>query len=50
MLARSPFDMGEPQAGGPVDHAMVDVVMGFSLIHVNDRFVRFKLYRGGDGR
>ena len=26
------------------------VALGFSLIHVNDRFVRFKLYRGGDGR
>jgi hypothetical protein len=26
------------------------VVLGFSLIHVNDHFVRFRLYRGGDGR
>lgn len=25
-------------------------VLGFSQIHVNDRFVRFRLYRGGDGR
>jgi DNA-binding GntR family transcriptional regulator len=24
-------------------------VLGFSLIHVNDHFVRFHLYRGGDG-
>ncbi|HSS94409.1 MAG TPA: GntR family transcriptional regulator [Candidatus Dormibacteraeota bacterium] len=25
-------------------------VLGFSLIHVNDHFVRFRLHRGGDGR
>jgi GntR family transcriptional regulator len=25
-------------------------VLGFSLIHVNDRFIRFRLHRGGDGR
>jgi DNA-binding GntR family transcriptional regulator len=24
--------------------------LGYSVIHVNDRFVRFRLYRGGDGR
>ncbi len=24
--------------------------LGFSLIHVNDHFVRFRLYRGGDGQ
>jgi GntR family transcriptional regulator len=80
-LAQSPFDMGEMLAGGPVHHAMVelvprkatrevvrqlgmkpaepylllkethfsqsDEVLGFSLIHVNDRFVRFRLHRGG---
>ncbi len=83
-LAQSPFDMGGLLTGGPVDHALVElvpmkasrevalqleikpgeaylllrethyavdgVVLGFSLIHVNDRFVRFRLYRGGDGR
>jgi len=83
-LAQSPFDMRELLVGGPVDHAVVElvpsratdevvkqlllkpneayllvkethysvtgVVLGFSLIHVNDRFVRFRLYRGGDGR
>jgi GntR family transcriptional regulator len=83
-LAQSPFDMGELLVGGPVDHAVVElvpslandevvkqlglkpaeayllvkethysvtgVVLGFSLIHVNDHFVRFRLYRGGDGR
>ena len=83
-LAQSPFDMGELLVGGPVDHAVVElvpskaggdavlqlglkpgepylvlkethlsesgVVLGYSLIHVNDRFVRFRLYRGGDGR
>jgi len=83
-LAQSPFDMGELLLGGPVDHALVelvprkattelvrqlgmkpaepylmlkethfsqsDAVLGFSLIHVNDRFVRFRLHRGGDGR
>jgi len=27
-----------------------DRVLGFSLIHVNDHFVRFRLHRGGDGR
>jgi GntR family transcriptional regulator len=25
-------------------------LLGFSLIHVNDHFVRFRLHRGGDGR
>jgi GntR family transcriptional regulator len=83
-LAQSPFDMGDLLVGGPVDHALVelvprkasrevvnqlglkpaeaylqlkefhfsesDEVLGFSLIHVNDRFVRFRLHRGGDGR
>jgi DNA-binding GntR family transcriptional regulator len=83
-LAQPPFDMGELLVGGPVDHAVVElvprkatkevvkhlglkpddayllleethysvagVVLGFSLIHVNDHFVRFRLYRGGDGR
>jgi GntR family transcriptional regulator len=83
-LAQSPFDMRELLIGGPVDHAVVElvpstasdevvkqlalkpaepyllvkethysvtgVVLGFSLIHVNDHFVRFRLYRGGDGR
>ncbi len=83
-LAQSPFDMRDLLVGGPVDHAVVElvprkaneevvkqlalksaeaylllkethysaagVVLGFSLIHVNDRFVRFRLYRGGDGR
>jgi DNA-binding GntR family transcriptional regulator len=83
-LAQSPFDMGDLLVGGPVDHAVVELVpskaggkagrqlglapgeaylvlkethlsgsgavLGFSLIHVNDRFVRFRLYRGGDGR
>jgi len=83
-LAQSPFDMGELLIGGPVDHALVELVpqkatkqvakrlgiksgeayillkelhlsaaggvLGFSLIHVNDRFVRFRLHRGGDGR
>ena len=83
-LAQSPFDMGDLLVGGPVDHALVelvprratkevakllglkpaeaylllkelhfsesDEVLGFSLIHVNDHFVRFRLHRGGDGR
>jgi DNA-binding GntR family transcriptional regulator len=83
-LAQSPFDMGDLIAGGPVDHAVVEIVpakadpvvveqlqlepgepylllkethysdtggtLGFSFIHVNDHFVRFRLYRGGDGR
>jgi len=83
-LAQSPFDMGDLLVGGPVDHALVElvplkatkevvkqlgmkpgeayiqlkelhlsqsgVVLGFSLIHVNDRFIRFRLHRGGDGR
>jgi DNA-binding GntR family transcriptional regulator len=83
-LAQSPFDMGDLLIGGPVDHALVELVpskatkevakqlalkpaeaylllkefhfsdsdrmLGFSLIHVNDRFVRFRLHRGGDGR
>ena len=83
-LAQSPFDMGDLLVGGPVDHAVVEivprqatddvvnqlalkpseaylllkenhfsasgVVLGFSQIHVNDHFVRFRLYRGGDGR
>jgi GntR family transcriptional regulator len=83
-LAQSPFDMRELLVGGPVDHAVVELVpsratdevvkqlalkpaeaylllkethysvagavLGFSLIHVNDHFVRFRLYRGGDGR
>ena len=82
-LAQSPFDMGELLTGGPVDHAVVELVpamadaavvaelqleagepylllkethysdtgqtLGFSYIHVNDRFVRFRLYRGADG-
>ena len=83
-LAQSPFDMGHLLLGGPVDHALVEIVprtpskdvisklglkpreaylllkethyseagapLGFSLIHVNDQFVRFRMYRGGDGR
>ena len=83
-LAQSPFDMGDLLLGGPVDHALVEIVprnptrdvvsmlglkpreaylllkethysetgsaLGFSLIHVNDHFVRFRLHRGGDGR
>ena len=83
-LAQSPFDMGDLLLGGPVDHALVEIVpararkpvvatlrlrpdepylllkethlsaagvtLGFSFIHVNDHFVRFRLYRGGDGR
>lgn len=83
-LAQSPFDMGDLLIGGPVDHAVVELVpskatrrvvqqlgmkpaeaylllkelhlsgsgavLGFSLIHVNDHFVRFRLHRGGDGR
>jgi GntR family transcriptional regulator len=83
-LAQSPFDMGELLLGGPVDHALVEIVpakagkavvrtlklradepylllkethysetgatLGFSHIHVHDRIVRFRLYRGGDGR
>jgi len=83
-LAQSPFDMGDLLVGGPIDHALVELVpnkaskevaerlglkpaepylllkethlsesgvaLGFSLIHVNDHFVRFRLYRGGDGR
>jgi GntR family transcriptional regulator len=83
-LAQSPFDMGDMLVGGPVDHALVELVpckatkevvkrlalkpaeaylllkelhcsesgavLGFSLIHVNDSFVRFRLHRGGDGR
>jgi GntR family transcriptional regulator len=83
-LAQSPFDMGDLLSGGPVDHALVELVpskaskgtvgqlglkpaaaylklkethfsnsgavLGFSLIHVNDQFVRFRLHRGGDGR
>jgi GntR family transcriptional regulator len=83
-LAQSPFDMGDLLLGGPVDHALVEIVptkatrrvvrqlgmepgeaylllkethlsatgltLGFSHIHVNDRFVRFRLHRGGDGR
>ena len=82
-LATSPFEMGDLLIGGPIDHAMVELmpskashyvaerlglkvadaylllkethfsesskVLGFSLIHVNDHFVRFHLYRGGDG-
>jgi GntR family transcriptional regulator len=83
-LAQSPFDMGDLLIGGPVDHAVVELVparadpavvarlqltagepylllkethysengavLGFSFIHVNDHFVRFRLYRGGDRR
>lgn len=83
-LAQSPFEMGDLLLGGPIDHALVELVpatagpevveqlqleagepylllkethysdtgttLGFSLIHVNDHFVRFRLYRGGDGR
>jgi GntR family transcriptional regulator len=30
--------------------AQSGAVLGFSYIHVNDRFVRFRLHRGGDGR
>ena len=82
-LAQSPFDMGDLLKGGPVDHAVVELVpakadsaviaqlqlkarepylllkethysasgmpVGFSYIHVNDHFVRFRLYRGGGG-
>ena len=83
-LAQSPFDIGDLLVGGPIDHALVEIVpnkatrevaarlrlkpaeaylllkethlsaagvtLGFSFIHVNDHFVRFRLYRGGDGR
>lgn len=83
-LAQSPFDMRSLLAGGPVDHAVVEIVpskatretgrrlglkpsepylllkelhlsetgqiLGFSLIHVNDHFVRFRLHRGGPWR
>lgn len=76
--------MGDLLVGGPISHALVELVpnkatkevaerlglkpaepylllkethlsescvaLGFSLIHVNDHFVRFRLYRGGDGR
>jgi GntR family transcriptional regulator len=83
-LAQSPFDMHDLLTGGPVDHAVVELVparagaevmahlrlkagepylllkeshysdvglpLGFSFIHVNDHFVRFRLYRGRDGR
>ena len=79
-LEQSPLEIGDLLAGGPVHHALVelvprkatravmsqlrmkagepylllrethfslsDAVLGFSLIHVNDRFVRFRLYRG----
>ena len=82
-LAASPFEMGELLIGGPIDHALVELVpskatrevatrlglkladaylllkethlsetgrvLGFSLIHVNDRLVRFRLHRGGEG-
>jgi GntR family transcriptional regulator len=82
-LAASPFEMGALITGGPIDHALVQLVprkaggevaahlglkvgapylllkethfsqlgkaLGFSLIHVNDRFVRFQLHRSGDG-
>lgn len=82
-LDQSPFDMRDLLEGGPVDHALVELVptraskgiaerlglkrgeaylllkelhlseagrvLGFSLIHVNDHFVRFRLHRGGDG-
>ena len=81
-LSTSPFEMGELLIGGPIDHALVELVprkatgqvvelvglkqgeaylmlkethfaasgkvLGFSLIHVNDRFVRFQLHRDGD--
>jgi GntR family transcriptional regulator len=80
---QSPFDMADLLVGGPIDHALVELVpskaskevverlrlkpaeayillrevhfsesgkaLGFSLIHVNDRFVRFHLRRGGNG-
>lgn len=83
-LAQSPFEMGGLLVGGPIDHALVELIprsatrevverlglilaeayllvkevhfsesgaaFAFSLIHVNDRFVRFQLHRGGDGR
>lgn len=83
-LAQSPFDMRGMLDGGPVDHAVVELVprkagpeiarrlglkssepylllkelhlseagsvLGFSLIHVNDHFVRFRLHRGGQWR
>lgn len=82
-MAHSPFEMGDLLIGGPIDHALVELVprkatrevvqrlrlepdaaylllkeihfsaagapLGYSLIHVNDRFVRFQLHRGGDG-
>jgi len=82
-LAASPFEMGDLLIGGPIDHALVELVpskasrevverlglkpaeaylllkethfsesgevLGFSLIHVNDRLVRFQLHRGGEG-
>ncbi len=80
LLASSPFEMGDVLIGGPIDHALVELVprkatrevaerlglkqseaylllreihfsseastLAFSLIHVNDRFVRFQLHRG----
>jgi GntR family transcriptional regulator len=82
-VAKSPFDMGEILIGGPIDHAIVELLpsrpspqvakqlalkqsdaylmlkeihfseagipLGYSLIHVNDRFVRFQLLRRGNG-
>ncbi len=80
-LAASPFEMGKALVGGPIHHALVELVperatkevvrhlglkvsepylllreihmsetarpLGYSLIHVNDHFVRFQLHRGG---
>jgi GntR family transcriptional regulator len=82
-LGASPFEMGEALLGGPIHHALVDVVpgratsevaqhlglkssepylllkethfsesglpLGYSLIHVNDHFVRFQLHRRATG-
>jgi len=80
---QSPFEMGDLLIGGPIDHALAELIPGtasqevvenlrlklgeaylllkevhysasgkalaFSLIHVNDRVVRFQLHRGGHG-
>lgn len=83
-VGASPFEMGDLLVGGPIDHAVVELVprkatpavvqrlrlkpsepylqlreihysgsgkpIGFSLIHVNDHFVRFQMHRDGDVR
>ncbi len=55
-LAQSPFDMHDLLAGEPYlllkesHYSDTGLPLGFSFIHVNDHFVRFRLYRGRDGR